>query len=345
MSGPLDEQALLDPIAGDNPCGVSLEDSALLLELDALRLFGKDSPPEAAPGDGDGDGKARQPLEWDRIRAMTLEGLARSKDLRLLSYLGTAALRTDGLIAFNQTLTVAAKWLDAYWVPLYPVIDEDALARRSALNCFADLMAVVDRLRRLPLVTSRQHGIFSLRDMDLASGQIAPGANESRPDEAAMNAAFAEIPEGQLTALHESVTAAVDSLKAIDEKMRSEGGPEMAPSFGPLSSQYSKLLRLCREQLGARASAGSVASVSESGAVPAGAPYAGGAIRSRQDAVRALEAIAEYFRATEPSSPIPLVVDRARRLVSKNFLEVLADIAPEALASARSAGGIKDEQQ
>jgi type VI secretion system protein ImpA len=85
--------------------------------------------------------------------------------------------------------------------------------------------------------------------------------------------------------------------------------------------------------------------VSESGAVPAGAPYAGGAIRSRQDAVRALEAIAEYFRATEPSSPIPLVVDRARRLVSKNFLEVLADIAPEALASARSAGGIKDEQQ
>ncbi len=53
-----------------------------------------------------------------------------------------------------------------------------------------------------------------------------------------------------------------------------------------------------------------------------------GAIRSRQDAIRALDAVAEFFRRNEPSSPIPLFVDRAKRLVSKDFLEVLADIAP-----------------
>jgi type VI secretion system protein ImpA len=37
-----------------------------------------------------------------------------------------------------------------------------------------------------------------------------------------------------------------------------------------------------------------------------------------------------------------MLLDRAKRLVSKNFLEVLADIAPEALGQARSAGGLKD---
>ena len=40
---------------------------------------------------------------------------------------------------------------------------------------------------------------------------------------------------------------------------------------------------------------------------------------------------------------MPLLVERAKRLVSKNFLEVLADIAPEALSAGavggRAAGG------
>ena len=66
-----------------------------------------------------------------------------------------------------------------------------------------------------------------------------------------------------------------------------------------------------------------------------------GAIRSRQDAIRALDAVAQFFRQHEPSSPIPLFLERAKRLVSKDFLEVLADIAPEAIPQARAAGGLK----
>jgi type VI secretion system protein ImpA len=73
-----------------------------------------------------------------------------------------------------------------------------------------------------------------------------------------------------------------------------------------------------------------------------GGVMAVGAIKSRQDAIRALDAAAEFFRRNEPSSPVPLLVDRAKRLVAKDFLEVLADVAPEALPSARAAGGIRD---
>jgi type VI secretion system protein ImpA len=69
-----------------------------------------------------------------------------------------------------------------------------------------------------------------------------------------------------------------------------------------------------------------------------------GSIRTRQDAIRALDAVADYFRRNEPSSPIPLFVERAKRLVAKDFLEVLADIAPDALAQARAAGGIHQSE-
>jgi type VI secretion system protein ImpA len=68
-----------------------------------------------------------------------------------------------------------------------------------------------------------------------------------------------------------------------------------------------------------------------------------GSIRSRDDAVRALEAVAAFFRKNEPSSPVPLVVERAKRLVAKDFLEVLADMAPDGLDEAKRIGGIRDE--
>jgi type VI secretion system protein ImpA len=69
-----------------------------------------------------------------------------------------------------------------------------------------------------------------------------------------------------------------------------------------------------------------------------------GAIKTREDAVRALDAVSDFFRRHEPSSPIPLLVDRAKRLVSKDFLEVLAEVAPEALGQARAAGGLRQTE-
>jgi type VI secretion system protein ImpA len=126
--------------------------------------------------------------------------------------------------------------------------------------------------------------------------------------------------------------------------MRSEGGPDVAPDFAPLSTQFAKLNRFLREQVESRTGATAAAGAPGDGSAAAGAAFAVGGIASRQDAIRALDAVAEYFRRNEPSSPIPLFVDRAKRLVAKDFLEVLADIAPDALAVARSAGGLKDEQ-
>lgn len=348
MSARWDGQALLEPISPEQPCGLNLDDTTVLSAFDALRLFGQARSPEAPPDAEEGEkeqAKARPPLEWDRIRSDALDGLSKSKDLRLLAYLGTAVLRTDGLPAFAHVLTTASQWLETYWPQVYPLLDEDAIARRNALNCFADPMAVVDRVWRLPLVVSRQHGRYSLRDIEVARGQAAPGSTEGKPDEGAIREAFKECPLDELTALDASVASALGALNSIDAKMRSEGGPDVAPDFAPLLTQFAKLNRICREHLAERtdAPAGATVASADGGAAAAVTTYNGGAITSRQDAVRALDAVAEYFRRNEPSSPIPLFVERAKRLVAKDFLEVLADIAPDALAVARSAGGLKDQ--
>jgi type VI secretion system protein ImpA len=327
MGSSWDTQKLLEPITAETPCGESLEDTPLLASFDSFRVFGQSTPLDPVP-------------EWGEIKNRALEALARSKDLRVLAYLGTAALRTDGVPAFSDTLSLAARWLEGYWTQLHPVVSEDAILRRNALNCFADQMGVVDGLRRVPLVVSRTHGSFSLRDVDIATGQIAAKDGDPRPSEQQINAAFAAMPIEDLIAQHDSVAHAIAALKSIDKQMREAAGSEATPNFDALAAQLAKMERVLAAQLALRpghdgAPGQPVAEVDQAAGVV-------GAIRSRQDAIAALDAVAEFFRRTEPSSPVPMVLGRAKRLVSKDFLEVLADIAPDAVAQARLAGGLRE---
>lgn len=325
MSADWNAQALLEPIAPEAPCGESLEDTQLMASFDAFRVFGQSTPLDPVP-------------DWSDIKIRALEALTRSKDLRLLAFLGSAVLRTDGFPAFADTLNVAARWLESYWTQTYPLVTEDTILRRSALNCFADPMGVIDGLRRVPLVTSRVHGNISLRDLDIASGQLQAKEGDPRPSEEQINAAFRDAPPDALARLHESATAAIAALRAIDTQMREAAGSDAAPGFDLLSAQLTKVVRAVAPHLG-RALEGAPQGGSVEVGTGAGVP---GAVRSRQDAIAALDAVADFFRRTEPSSPVPMFLARAKRLVSKDFLEVLADIAPDAVAQARLAGGLRD---
>ncbi len=72
---------------------------------------------------------------------------------------------------------------------------------------------------------------------------------------------------------------------------------------------------------------------------PAPAPGFGGAIRSRDDVVRALDQICAYYAANEPSSPIPLLLRRSKRLVSMGFMDIIRDLGPDAAAHVEALRG------
>jgi type VI secretion system protein ImpA len=346
MSVRWESSQLLQPITDEQPCGENLEDTELLASFDAFRLFGQARPLDAqAEKEEKRIPKPRESPEWGQIRDKALEALTKSKDLRLLATLGTALLRTDGVPAFAETLNVASEWLERYWSQTYPLVDEDAILRRNALNCFADPMAVVDGLRKVPLVSSRQHGTFSLRDIDIATHQQSPGEGDTQVDAVQVSAAFGSMPIAELTQLQESVVGATASLHKIDASMRDAAGSEATPTFDPLTTQFARMGQVLRAQLASHPDSVSAPSDVDAGAGSGAGDWASGrgVVTSRQDAIRALDAVADFFRRTEPSSPIPLFLARAKRLVSKDFLEVLADIAPEAVAQARAAGGLKDE--
>jgi type VI secretion system protein ImpA len=331
MSAQFDASQLVQPITAERPCGDNLEDTALLASFDAFHVFGHSTPLDPAP-------------DWDEVKDRSLEALARSKDLRFLAHLAAALLRTDGLPAFARTLTVAAGWLKTHWDETYPPVDEDAICRRNALNCLADPMAVIDGLRRVPLADSRQHGRFSLRDIEIAAGGSSDRSGAPR-DEQQIAAAFASMPLPDIQVLEQSAAAAVTAVNAIDATMREKRGSDAAPAFETLLAQLVRIQRVVGTHSAARIGNDGAAAATDGSAAPIaadmGRPAAAGPVRSREDATRALDAVAAFFRQHEPSSPIPMFLERAQRLVSRDFLEVLADIAPDALAQARAAGGVK----
>jgi len=340
------ETALLTPITADQPCGESLEDTELLASFDTYRLFGQARPLDApAEPDEKRIPKPPESPEWVTIRDQALTALGRSKDLRLLAHLGTAVLRTDGVGAFAQSLDVAAQWLETWWNETYPRVDEDAILRRNALNCFADAMGVVDGLRRVPLVRSRQHGVFSLRDIDIATRQLAAADGDRAVDENQVRAAFGSMPLAELDELLQRVVGAGASLKRIDGKMREAAGSDATPAFDALAAQFTRMAQALRAQLASHPEGASLATAGGEPAAGGAAQPLTGAVLSRQDAMRALDAVADFFRRSEPSSPVPWFCERAKRLaVAKDFFEVLADVVPDAVAQAKSAAGVKQSE-
>jgi type VI secretion system protein ImpA len=66
---------------------------------------------------------------------------------------------------------------------------------------------------------------------------------------------------------------------------------------------------------------------------------ASGEIRTREDVIRALDRICEYYERHEPSSPVPMLLRRAKRLATMSFLDILRELAPDGVAQAEALGG------
>jgi type VI secretion system protein ImpA len=68
-------------------------------------------------------------------------------------------------------------------------------------------------------------------------------------------------------------------------------------------------------------------------------PGATGPIRSREDALRALDRVIDYLTQAEPGNPAPLLIERAKRLIGVSFLDIIADLAPGALDAIETVTG------
>jgi type VI secretion system protein ImpA len=280
-----------------------------------------------------------QEPDWGAILLRAEALLKKTKDLRVAVTLIRALTFTKGFAGLSDGLAMLRGMVERFWDGVYPRLDpeddNDPTSRINILTGLCDQAVLTDKVRTLPLVNSRSFGRFSLRDLAIVAGEQAPLPGTEPPTLTSIDGAFAECPIPDLQATAASVVASVEHLAAAQAAIAGKVGESVAPDFSKLSAmlkQAHKVLaaRLAKRGVTAPTPASDAANAAE--ATAAEAELVAGPVRSREDVVRLLERICEYYEQNEPSSPLPLLLQRCKRLVSANFIDIVRDVAPDAVS-------------
>ena len=333
-----DLDTLLAPLDDAAPCGPDLEYDAAFLALQATG----EGKPERQYGD---TLIAAEPPDWLLLHEQATQLAQRTRDLRVAVWLARSGARVAGLSAAVRGLQLVQGLLERHWDAVHPVLDasdgNDPTARLNALAPLAHLDGAMADLRAAGLTTTR--GSLTVRDIELALGRGEPLAGEAAPTEDGVlqgtRAALAQNPA--LADTLQQGHLAVQAIAAtIDERL----GVGIGPDFSPIQKLL-KVVALVGRRAGG--STGAQDDAVDDGVDDAAAQAPGarrvasvpGTIASREDAVTALERVCDWLERNEPSNPAPLLIRRAQRLMSKNFLEIIRDLMPEGLDSVEKLAG------
>jgi type VI secretion system protein ImpA len=340
----MDVTDLLREVSADEPCGPNLEYDAEFGELERVAEI----VPERQMGDV--VEPAREP-EWRDVRRRAEALLARTKDLRVAVYLARAALRVDGLAGLGAGLALIRGLLERYWEQVHPRLDpeddDDPTLRINSLAPLVDPEIGLRPLREAQLVHAQGIGSFSLRDLDIAAGRLAPPAQMPEPPTpAVVEAAFSAAGVAELDAAATTVRQALQDLNAIAAVLNERVGVERAPNFAPVRELLQRMAHALGQHLDGRqgdtpAEPGDADDPARKGAAPA---VTGGPVSSREQAILVLDQVCEYFRRHEPSSPVPLLLERAKRLVDMDFMAAVRDLAPDGLRQVEAIRGPQGEE-
>jgi type VI secretion system protein ImpA len=350
----IDIDSLLREISPEAPCGEDLAYDPAYLELDGI--ISKGAPEGIVAGAATTE---QEGPNWREVRTRCLDLFKRSKDLRIAMDLSLALLMDGGIAGLRDGLAVIRGFVEKYWDSVFPKLDpednNDPLERMNIIGSLAsppgaykDPMMFCKRVREAPLCKSARLGAFSLRDIEAAgetAGQAAEGA--SRPTAAVIAGAFEDTPSEELLATAKTIDEAVEHVRAIEDKLTALVGAGRAPNLSGLRDDALGKVRsglhgfLVKRGLAAGGAGAVEAAPGTAGAQAGGGGAAlSGEVRSPQDVVAALDKVCQYYERNEPSSPVPLLLRRAQRLVSKNYVEIVQDLTPEVWEQIRRLGGI-----
>jgi type VI secretion system protein ImpA len=301
---------------------------------------------------GDAVVEAYEP-NWRDVHRAATELFSKTKDLRVAMYLTRAALHIDGFIGFNDGLAIIKGLVDSYWDTVHPLLDpddnNDPTFRVNTVAALSDPETVLRSVRTAPVVAARGIGQFSIRDIDLAKGLIQPtSSDENIPELGVIDAAFMQAEVADMQSTFDAVKQAKDNLTTIERIFTEKVTAAQSPNLGELNKILQHIANELGEQLSRRgvAEAGTEGMEGEqSGEAAAGGKSGSpisGAIQSREDVIRLLDKICDFYKQHEPSHPLPILLQRAKRLVRKDFMEILKDIAPDALKQAELIKGKED---
>ncbi len=358
--GVLDLEALLTPLAAGDGAGEDVRPdyspNAVYQRIRGMRSEARAAERALDSGDSNPELPAQMSQAWREVKRHGIACIGeRAKDFEVAAWLTEALVRLDGLPGLEAGARLLAGLCERYWDNGFPRLDdEDGVEGRTApiggLSGAEADGTVMQPLRRIVLfqrgdgtpvdlfLWGRAEDTASLdadrREQRYKQGVppmdqlIAEARNDAqRLREAGLAARAAAQAWGELdTVLTQRLGGDAPSMRRVTEALEAIQG--IATRLGGLTAESPA----AEEAPAMPADVPGQPSAAAPAAVMAAAP---GALRTREDALRQLQQIAEFFRKTEPHSPLAFTLEDLVRRARLPLPELLAEVLPD--ASARKA--------
>ena len=333
-----DVDQLIAPVSDESPSGDNLEYEPEFGELERAAQ-GK---AEQQMGD---EVVEAEPADWRSVVKQSEELLGRSKDLRLAVYLTRGGLNVHGPQGLADGIAVVRGLLESQWDTVHPQLDEedndDPTFRVNSVMQLSDTAGMLHELLLMPIVSSKAVGRFGLRDVRVAAGDLQPLDDSAQvPDPALINAAFMDCDLDELQADAAAIDAVIEDLGKCEAIFAEKIGAANSPDIDGLVKEVKEIRKSYAEALLSRGIGVEQADAEDGGsAAPA---RISGEVNSREDVTLLIGKICTFYERNEPSSPIPILLQRVNRLVSMDYLEIMAELTPDAVKQAKALAGMKD---
>ncbi len=359
----LDLDALLMPIPGDNPAGVE------------VRYTRYDEIKEARRQDDNlpkGDWEEKGPIkvaDWKKVTTVTTKALAtETKDLQVAVWLVEALVKEEGFIGLRDGLLLLKELHGRFWDSVYPIIEEgDFSFRAGPIDWMNEDKNLPFAIRGIPFIRSPEGDAYSLLHWEEAQEVENLGRKNPKEKAAAIaekkmtveqfNKAVQSTPLAHCLALLEHVQQTQEALDGLQQIILEKYGE--SNNECPSLEKIRKVLEECHAILEGIVKGKGGAKVEIPGEARAGAATTPGAPErspsgggggiipyDRLDALARLAAVAEFFRQTEPHSPVAYLVERATKWGEMPLEDWLSEVikSKEVLGSVRETLGIKDKK-
>ncbi len=314
----MDVEALLAPVSEDAPAGQDLSydnDRSLIEAAFDVVPEGEESPHDLR----------------ETVRQITAQS-ARTKDVWLAIYLTRAGAKLGQLETVVAGTQMLAGLFERYWDTVHPTLDEYGFqGRKGPCESLTRIGEFLGPLRRTILIEHPRLGRYSGSDFErfATEGDTADGYGMFR-------AAIDDTPT-------ETIQGAIDQLDQMRDAIRRADGVLTANAEGDTGTNFQPTYEAIEAMRRALAPFAGIEPdpvvEGEAGGRSDGdssSARIGGKVDSRDDVIRALDAVADYYARREPGSPVPVALRRVRAWVTMDFMAVMEDIVPNGINEART---------
>lgn len=324
----------LGALDGEHPCGPDLEYDPVFLDLETLargkseQQFGETVVAAEAP-------------DWKAVLDCCDRLNERTRDLRVLVYQSRALTALRGVRGAAEGYEMIRGVISELWNEVHPKLDadddNDPTMRLNALAALTDNFTGLKELRAADWITAK--GVHCSVRQALAA-LVGSEASSVEPllSSTELNAMVAETAKSDAANYARDAIAAIVALSTL---LNERVGTQRATDFRPLISLLKPLAECFDQVIGQGDSSQAERSQDDSIGLTATGRVrpASGAIRDRGEASQILDRVCKYLELNEPSNPAPLLIRRAQRLLSMNFIDIVKDMAPDALANVENIAG------